>query len=793
MREWSLKAEDLPALILAADARFNPPNYLDDQIWELSLSGGEPPALALQTTYGLRALSIRLFPRFAEGNETVSDPAKFAVPPAVRHFYPNFLVVTFAPFPDIEVTAEYWAPQSDAVAGRLRVTNRSAGDRQVRLEWTALLSPAEDGQRMAPQEMEAAPLLSGFTDGLAPVVFITGGAQAALGPFPALILGLDLPSGRSRQVIWSHAALSTPEESFALARSTAARNFDAERARIEMVNAGQVEVHTGDPDWDLALTLAQKAAIGLFLGPTGNLPHASFVSARRPDHGFSRRGDGSDYGHLWNGQTALDAYILAGLILPGAPELARGMLLNFLATQTADGAVDWKPGLAGQRGSRLSTPLLASLAWRIYQADGDRAALEQVFPKLLDFLHAWFTPEHDRDGDGLPEWDDPMQACFDDHPLFSRWHAWAQNVDITTAESPALCAFLYRECQALIQMAQLLDRREPLPALQSLADNLRLAVESAWDSRTASYHYWDRDAHSIPREEVIARGAGSGIILVGRDFQHPVRVVLRVLSGGETTRRSQVFVHGTGPSGNHRVERIPSDRFQWFLGLGSTTSERTYTAIEYIEVQGLNKADKLTLQSAGFVRQDHTLLMPLWAGIPSVKRARDLVSKTITNPRRYWQPFGLPACPRPPRNADPGVCESVHLRWAALVGEGMVAYEYRAEAAELVSRLMKAVIQNVKSEGGFRRYYHALTGQGLGERDVLGGLAPLGLFLDALGVRLISTHRVALSGFNPFPWPVTVKYRGLTVLRQKDKTLVIFPDGQTVSVEDPDPRVVALE
>ena len=106
---------------------------------------------------------------------------------------------------------------------------------------------------------------------------------------------------------------------------------------------------------------------------------------------------------------------------------------------------------------------------------------------------------------------------------------------------------------------------------------------------------------------------------------------------------------------------------------------------------------------------------------------------------------------------------------------------------------MTVVIQSLKNEGAFRRSYHANSGQGIGERNALGGLAPLGLFMQALGVRLISPYRVVLSGFNPFPWAVTVKYRGLTVLRQKEKTIVIFPDGQTVVVSDPKPQIVALE
>ena len=793
MREFNLKANDPLSLTLAADARLTAPNYTNDQIWELSLQGGEPPALALHTTYGLRARSLRLFPRFVEGYEALTDPDKFAAPPVVRRFYTNYLEVVFCPFTNIEVVAEYWACESNAIAGRLRFTNHGAAERQVRLEWAAVLTPNEDGQRMAPLETEAAPALAGSSGGLAPVVFITGGALAVASPYPALVLGLELAAGQARQFIWSQAALETPQASFELARRTVARNWDAELARIELLNAALVEIYTGDADWDVAFALAQKTALGLFVGPTPQLHQASFVSVRRPDFGYSLRGDGSDYGPLWNGQTALEAYYLVSQLLPAAPELAKGLLFNFLSTQTLEGVIDWKPGLGGQRGNRLATPLLASLAWYIYQVNEERTFLEQIFPQLLGFFFAWFSPDHDRDRDGIPEWDHAVQAGFEDHPLFSHWHPWSQGVDITTAESPSLCAFLYRECQALIQIAQLLGRQESLPALQAIAENLHAAVEQAWDASSASYRYWDRDVHTSPVGMTLGERRGAGRIEINRKFELPLRLVLRLRSGGDNTRRAQAFVHGSGPSGHHRVERIPANRFLWFPGVGTVTSKRTYSVVEYIEVQGLEEGDQVTVRSIGLDCQDHTNLLPLWAGIPSKERAKAMVEETITNPERYWQPYGIPACPASLCLPEAEVCQAVNLPWCALIGEGLVRYGYREAAAELVARLLQAIIQTLKSEASFRRLYHAGTGQGLGERDALGGLAPVGLFLETLGVRLISPLEVALEGFNPFPWPVTVKYRGLTILRQKEKTQIIFPDGQTVTLEDPAPCVVSLE
>jgi len=81
----------------------------------------------------------------------------------------------------------------------------------------------------------------------------------------------------------------------------------------------------------------------------------------------------------------------------------------------------------------------------------------------------------------------------------------------------------------------------------------------------------------------------------------------------------------------------------------------------------------------------------------------------------------------------------------------MLAYGYRQEAAELVTRLMAAIIRNLKQKRRFRALLQRRDGGRDGERNSLAGLAPLGLFLETLGVRLYSPCQVFLNGFNPFP------------------------------------------
>ena len=119
MRDWTLGPSDPLALTLAADFRLSSTDYVNDQIWELETGGGDPPALACKPPTAC-ARAMRLFPRFTIGNKMVTDPATFTEPVRLHRFYPNFLHLDFSPFPDIDVNAEYWVPDSHATPDALR-------------------------------------------------------------------------------------------------------------------------------------------------------------------------------------------------------------------------------------------------------------------------------------------------------------------------------------------------------------------------------------------------------------------------------------------------------------------------------------------------------------------------------------------------------------------------------------------------------------------------------------------------------------------------------------------------
>ncbi len=794
MRDWSLSPGDPLYLSLSADARLCKPDYVNDHIWEVELgtTNAERSAVSLNTTFGLRARSMRLFLRFTENNLSVTDPNTFTVKPSLRRYYPNFLILDFVPLEALHVTTEFWVPESHAVAGRVILTNKSTATRQIKLEACATLAPL-DGQSIIPTQQQLVNILAGQTSGIAPVIFMTGGPKHGPGPHSSLLLDLELGPGATRQITFAEAALDTVAASFELARRSAARPWEAERSRIEMLDASQVlDIRTGDMDWDAALAFSQKAAHGLFFSGSEHLPNPSFVTSRHIDNGFSRKGDGTDYAPAWNGQALLETYYLSS-ILHGAPQVTKNLILNFLSTQNEDGEVDGKPGLAAQRGKLNAAPLLASLAWKYFQTTQDAAFLAEAYPKLIKFFWSWFSPAHDRNRDGAPEWDHILQTGFEDNPLFDVWHPWSQGLDISLVHSPSLEAMLHREARSITKIARQLGRPDEETLLvQSQAEILKASLVASWNANQSFYSYRDRETGLVSSGKEIARKKGDGNMRPKAVFECGVRLLIEIQTKSPAAKRPEVEISEYVTKSKGESETILGHQFQWRTGGLVATTQKIYTRVGRIAVTGLDEKDKVVVKLIDTTGEDITLGLPIWAAVPEAQQANALIGRNVMTADRFDRPFGMPSLPvSPDPEADP-VSMSVHLPWNQLIGEGLIAYGFRAEATRLTAHLMNAVIQNLKQNRAFYQRYHAEKGTGIGERNSLLGFAPVGLFMQALGVTILSATKVRLEGKNLFPWPVTIKYKGLTVVRAAEQTVVTFSNGESAIVKDEQTCIVEM-
>jgi len=778
-----LRLDGPTVLRIAADALSGPTDYADDQIWEL-VPGGEAAALALCTSFGRRAVAMRIYPSFGLGGPVVNEPAAFASPAVLEAILPSYLSLRFSPMVGLEVRSEVRVQDSHTVVGRVTLTNSTDRFRPVRLGLHGQLAPAPGGQGMLPRAFTGASALAGKSGGLEPVLFLTGGAVDQPGASTALLVRVDLAPSASRSFTWAHSALDSAEDSFEQARTAAGRAWDAEVARLERIHGRWVEVRSGNAEWDAAFHFAQQSALNAFVGPGPLGPHPSLVLQRAEDRGFSPSGDGRDHIDGWDGVSALEAYLVLRQMVWAAPEAAAGVLRSFWESQKPDGSIDARPGPAGQRTRLLCPPLLATLTLRVHDLLRDEAFLEEGFRVLWPFFRRWAAPHHDRDGDGWPEWDHPGHP-----PWPAYWDEGGPDAWIETSfvEDPSLAALLYREAASLEEIARRLGRGEMEQELAGRRRQLRAILQRSWSEERASFRRIEREGHLTSTGAKVAGGEGSEKSRGGRGPFQPGRLVIRVSTQEGRALPARLRVRGRVPSGRLRVETVSADRFRWMWNHGTATTELLFASVESVEMLGIPDGTRWEVLTLDLTREDLTLFLPLWAGMVDADQAEKMVRKALLAPGRYLRPGGLASVPADDRGYGAAATDpraALNLSLNLLLAEGLVAYGYRAEAADLLQRLMSGCLSALLSDHAFPEAYLPDSPGGLGKRHHLGGLPPLSLFLDILGVDLQKPNRVRLWGTSPFEGRVVIRWRGLTVERARRETRVEFADGKSTVVRD---------
>jgi hypothetical protein len=392
------------------------------------------------------------------------------------------------PFTDIILDSTYHVPTSKSVRGRLRLTNTSQAPVSICVDLTVMLDLLGDGQPIATVNKGMAHILQGSSGPLHFVCFVAGEAEPGKTIRPSLASHLTLAPNANRSVNWALVIEKDDDTALELARRTCAQGWEAEIARSEIASNSRVlTIETPNPEWNDLLAFSQNAALQLFFPASAHLPHPSFVQTRLPDQGYSIKGDGSDYAHLWNGQTAWSAYFLSGLLLPGSIDLVRGLVDNFLHTQAPDGTLDCKPGLAGQRSHLNCPPLIPVLAWEVFHADGNLDWLTSIYPALGRATMRWFKSKHDRDGDGFPEFDNPLQTGLENAPMYDLWAPGAQGVDLRALECPSILAMLSQSFHYLEKMATLLELPEDSERWRLQREKCAQLLNEVWDESAGRF------------------------------------------------------------------------------------------------------------------------------------------------------------------------------------------------------------------------------------------------------------------------------------------------------------------
>ena len=124
-------------------------------------------------------------------------------------------------------------------------------------------------------------------------------------------------------------------------------------------------------------------------------------------------------------------------------------------------------------------PLIAWAAWKLYETDGDREFLDEIYEPIVRW-NTWWFKYNDLDGNGLCEYQHPFSSGLDDSPL------WDEGMPV---ESPDLNTYLCLQQEALARMAAVIGEEKDVEKWEALANNIvERMIQVMWDEETG--YFW---------------------------------------------------------------------------------------------------------------------------------------------------------------------------------------------------------------------------------------------------------------------------------------------------------------
>ena len=414
----------------------------------------------------------------------------------------------------------------------------------------------------------------------------------------------------------------------------------------------------------------------------------------------------------------------------------------------------------------------------IYEATADRGFLADILPALVAFFGCWLSADNDADDDGLPEWRSERQMGYVAFPTFGRGQAWAQGADIRQMETPDLLAYLISEADTICQIAGTLDEAEVQDVVRRQLTALEARLQELWDGTRFSYRDRDSDLTSAGIR-LLQGGAGDREHHIDQALPTPARVMIRVVGGVSQRPRITLTLAGTDADGDECLIEAGAQDFLWQNRQGVYTSAHPLSHVRSVVISGLSRVYKVYAETVDSSRLDINALLPLWTGRLNPEQAASLARLALDD-GHFLRPNGLTMVSAADRNFDASNARGgggIWMYWLSLVGEGLVKSGYQAEAAALVKRVLHGLARVLAREGKLSQFYHADEAKGFGEDHHIGGVAPLKLLNDVIGIRIIAPDKVWVGG--DFVWGelITVEQHGVTVRRDSENILVEFPSG----------------
>jgi hypothetical protein len=790
MRALSFNRNGPRSFILAVDCAFAALNPQNDQVWSVNLDRTHVYPLCLQTTYGLRARSMRIFPQIRINNKRCSDPHTYQSPPEVTHYSPDTLRVECSPLEQMDIRFDFFIPETDVLVGGIRINH--SGDETIDLSvaMAAALVPMGEGIPTRSEHDGINHIILGQTRDIWPVLLLTGGPMAINNPCPALEVSHSVQPGHSLMLTWATAAKGTRTASLEAARAAVASGWmKTSQAHVMRHNSQTVQIKTSRADWDAAFALSQVVAMNHFVSRSEYIDHPFFLRTRLPDQPPYSPTERKQIDDL----TILEATHLAQVLLPAQAELLVGVVENLLKRSDETGFLPSRLNPSSLIQPFCECPLLANLSLNLYERNNDRDFLIRVFPGLCRVTEYWLSAGKRTDEVEFHAWKDIRQLQLENGLFnFDTWKESGRGLALQSAESPALLAMLLRETKALSKIAEILEDDPRRKGFAEGAQSLKGDLDITWQDKWQRFAYLDGESRRNPEEELHVQGPIQEILRIEQVFKVPQRIQLHLISADEHTRVCTVEINGRDAQGKLISEQFRPRDFHWAQRRAHLTTQHIYASVDTLSIKGMKPEDEFLIETADYSESDISCLLPIWSGAADAKQIESMLM-THLNPEKASLSFGIPETWETSRELPSELPNHVNVLWNSLVIDGLLREGYIDEAAALFSNLMGSIVTGLYDFDGFYADYDSKTGKPAGKRNAIAGLTPLQLFLKIAGIQLLSATRVAVMDHNPFQDRIEVCWQGLLVRREGIHTRITFPDGCVYEGDPEEPICITSE
>jgi hypothetical protein len=787
MQPIAVNRDGPQAFILAPDGDFLAFTPENDQIWALSLDASEIAPFYLHTTYHLRARSMRLFPNIVIDHQRLTKPDDFSLLPMVTSYTPGTLHVKYSFNNGIAIDLLCFIPEPDALVGRINIHNSAQTPISLDCELAAILIPMGKGSPTHPERVGTNNILTGQTDDLFPVLFMSAGPAGTSNPYPALCAEVHIEPGKSMALHWALVSKTSQEASLKSARQLISPTWHMDAHRQSKSHASHtIHITTGEKDWDTAFYLAQVNALTHMVNPDQEGGKPTIIRTRLPDKPMLFQTKVKALDNL----TLLDILHLAQVILP-----AHITHLTQLVEQLINRVDD--QGMLPSRihrsftGSPINeTPLLATLCLELFEINQDHEFLREAYPALRRFFDSGWLAKPDTNPATLPHWENPAQLQLETGLFnFDIWDETGRGLDIRTANSPALAAMLHREATSLQKIAQILGDRSARVRYGKIGKKFQDEILTLWDDEQKTFTYRDLQSRCAPSREIYYPGRIQPQLTIHKRFIQPQRLQVHLTTADERTRACVVHIEGRDPEGEPINERFRAPELRWVAGQAHLTTHHLFSELESLSFEGFIDEDRFLIETADYSQPDISCFLPLWSGGTNTQQRTSIIETHID-----WQnpafAYGIPETWPNHHPLPEGLRDQVSIQWNTLIIEGLAREGMQQEAAGGFNNLMNAILHGLKDFNGFFPAHDLAGGFPQGLANTITGLAPLRLFLNIAGIKLIRPDQVAIWGSNPFPWPIEVRWQGLWMRKEDVHTQIIFPDGTQYQGQGTKPLVV---